>query len=130
MDRAVSRFQSGHINLSTLKYTYTECKHAANGTISHVHFVAANVKPSMISAMNYVQLAFDDSFTYLPSPTSRCTCVDGLGFCSHMLALIIFMTQCQLFPEEDYNWHFKRMPDFVDDIYTAIVPLQYIIRNM
>ncbi len=57
MDRAVSRFQSGHINLSTLKYTYTECKHAANGTISHVHYLAAIVKPSMISAMNYVQLA-------------------------------------------------------------------------
>ena len=35
-----------------------------------------------------------------------------------------FHDSVQLFPEEDYNWHFKRMPDFVDDIYSAIVPLQ------
>ena len=37
-----------------------------------------------------------------------------------------FHDSVQLFPEEDYNWHFKRMPDFVDDIYSATVPLQYI----
>ena len=88
------------------------------------------MKPSMIQGNNYVQLAFDDKYNFLPSPTSRCACVDGLGFCSHMLAMIFFFRQCQLCPGESYSWHKAVMPDFVDDISTKIVPLSYIVENI
>lgn len=130
VERAKVRFQSGHIDLTSLKYVCTECKCADNDILEDIHFFGANVKPSMIANVNYVQLAFDKNYNFISSPTSRCACVDGLGFCSHMLALIIFFRQCQLFPGRSYEWHKNRMPDYVDEIYKEVVPLLYMLKNI
>jgi hypothetical protein len=129
-NRALARFRSGHVDIRTMKYASIRCKRSDMEVTPLVHFFGCNVKPSMIDAINYVQLAFDENFNYIPSPTSRCACTDGQGFCSHMFAVILFMRKCQLFRGKSYKWHLEYMPPFVDSIYNEIITAQFICNHI
>ena len=129
-NRAVFRFRSGHVDIRTMKYAFIKCKRSDIQVSQLIHFFGCNVKPSMIDAINYVQLAFDEEFNYIPSPTSRCACTDGQGFCSHMFAVILFMRKCQLYKGKSYEWHLEYMPPFVDTIYNEIITAQFICKHI
>ena len=124
--RGEVRYHSGHVDIRTMRYTFTTCKRNDTNEMVGIHFFGCNVKPSMIDAINYVQLAFDAEYNYIPSPTSRCACTDGQGFCSHMFAVVLFMRKCQIYPGQSYEWHLKYMPPYVDSVYNEIITAQFI----
>jgi len=89
--RAHRKVVSGHHNMSTLKL----CKCLARVGNKQVKCILFNCHctPSYRGSVNkdnyYIHLLFEEATgAFISEPFSRCSCVDGRYFCSHMLGLV------------------------------------------
>lgn len=119
--RALARFLSGSINLSTLKYT--ELHERATGKV--VTCFEMVVSPSMKMKDYRLMMIFRDQ-KFLGSPSSRCGCPDGNLFCSHMLAFWIVIYLFQQFHALSFDDFFRLFPEPIQSLHSVPIPWSYI----
>ena len=105
-NRAWLRFESGHLNVETLKMASTRIK--IKGEEEVVTILEMKVTPSMKNVVYNVHTIFDTKGEYVPKQ-SRCDCPNGFLFCSHTLAcfLLYYLVQSK------NTWNFQDVLDFM-----------------
>ena len=105
-ERAWLRFESGHLNVETLRMATAEIE--INQEKRGVRIYEIKVTPSMKNVVYSVYLFFDTSGNYL-SKQSKCDCPNGWLFCSHTLSffLLIYLIQ------QKHDCDFAEVVDFM-----------------
>ena len=93
-ERAMLRFNSGHLNIQTLRMAKTRIK--VGDIEQDVTIFEMKVTPSMKNVVYSVYLIFNLSGEYIATQ-SKCDCPNGWLFCSHSLAnfLLFYLIQKQ-----------------------------------
>jgi hypothetical protein len=116
--RAWRRFQGGNLDISKLKMTRVQLKATAQHARQVVTVVQCVCTPSMKSDVYMVYVVFDARGEFMPSP-SQCGCPNGLLFCSHLLAWLIFVGLVQT----KMTWSIADIDAFMPEPIKSIVAL-------
>lgn len=70
-------------------------------------------------------MVFDSDGAYMPSPSSRCGCPDGMLFCSHMIGFFLLIAIAQR--HFDFSWeeYCTVLPEPVKSVHSIPIPWVY-----
>lgn len=127
--RASRRLDGGHFNSGTLKCCKCLAK-VGNGWVKSIAF-SIDCTPSYRgskSSDNYSILVFfrQDDGAFIDRPVSRCSCVDGRYFCSHMLGFVVLLYTIYKVGAS----YISALPEAVLNFKTECISLNYFISNI
>ena len=66
-------------------------------------------------------------FTLVHPPDSRCSCIPGLGFCSHLYGFMLLLMIIQMTTEDAAEFFTIILPENTDDITTEFLDIHTIL---
>jgi 5'-3' exonuclease len=129
--RAKMRFESGHLDLSTIRYCECYSNEEENEN-EKVYLLGIQCTASMKADVRDCFIAFcvTDGI-FVPAPVSYCHCPCGRLFCSHMLAFLLFIGAIQHDKNNTMDWDeiVQCMPEPVKSMSALPIAVSFVQQN-
>ena len=126
-DRSCLRFESGHLNINTLRMATTRVRN--EGQDEEAHIFDMKITPSMKNVVYSVYIIFSSQGIYL-AKLSKCDCPNGWLFCSHTLACFLLIYLIQTKPDWTFDQIVQFMPVPIKSLQSLPLAASYVFDEL